>query len=66
MEDEFDALLYVGPPAQVTRAKLPAGLCADQAYMEMRLRRLTLMRTPPGMASPADTLRKYCADATKK
>ena len=42
MEDEFDALLYLGAPADISHATLPPELCADSAYRKMRTERLTL------------------------
>ena len=43
MQDLFDALLYLGPASAVTTAKLPAVLCADEAYREMRRGRMLLL-----------------------
>jgi hypothetical protein len=40
MEDEFDALLYLGPPSSMTRVPFPVELCRDEAYMKMRLGRM--------------------------
>jgi hypothetical protein len=40
MEDEFDALLYLGPPGSMTRRPFPVALCRDEKYMRMRLARL--------------------------
>ena len=42
MEDEFDALLYLGPPGSMTKSPFPAALCRDEKYMRMRLSRLAL------------------------
>jgi len=42
MEDEFDALLYLGPPSSMTTSPFPAALCRDEKYMKMRLSRLAL------------------------
>ena len=42
MEDEFDALLYLGPPSKMTKSRFPAALCRDESYMKMRLGRLAL------------------------
>jgi hypothetical protein len=58
MEDQFDAILYLGPPSSITIAQLPRALCADASYMAMRLHRLTLM---PGGQGQIDTLKSYCA-----
>lgn len=51
MEDQFDALLYLGRPSELTIARVPRSLCADAEYMKMRLGRLTMLgmqdRPPP-------------------
>jgi hypothetical protein len=71
MEDEFDAVLYVGPPSTVTLARLAPSLCADAEYMKMRLGRMAVAEPPgaaypPGVLSPADGLKQYCASVTAK
>ena len=43
MQDLFDALLYLGPASKLTTAKLPAAVCADTAYREMRRHRMLLL-----------------------
>jgi len=43
MQDLFDALLYLGPASTITTAKLPAAVCADTAYREMRRHRMLLL-----------------------
>ena len=43
MQDQFDALLYVGPLSTITTAKLPTTLCADGAYRQMRRDRMLLL-----------------------
>jgi hypothetical protein len=35
-----DAVLYLGPPSAITFSRLPAALCSDPRYVEMRLQRL--------------------------
>jgi hypothetical protein len=40
MEDEFDALLYLGPPTSMTTAAVPAALCQDADFVRRRLERL--------------------------
>jgi hypothetical protein len=63
MVEQFDAILYLGPPSSMTAAKLAPALCSDRAYIEMRLGRLSLIPPPPGATStPADQLKDYCAD----
>jgi hypothetical protein len=60
MEDQFDALLYLGPRSAMTRSRLPARLCLDPAYMEMRLSRMTLV------GQPTEPLKTYCAALSAK
>jgi hypothetical protein len=36
----WDAILYLGPPSDLTFSRLPPALCADRRYTAMRLRRL--------------------------
>ena len=43
LQDQFDALLYLGPPASITFAELPRSRCTDQRYMKMRLGRMALV-----------------------
>jgi hypothetical protein len=66
MQEQFDAVLYLGPKSEITYAKLPKSLCADPEYVEMRAARLSAMR-PPGTPttdpSPADDFRRACKEA---
>ena len=55
MEDQFDALLSLGP--KLTLARLAPALCADDAYFAMRSGRMALA---PGGQSNIDRLRKNC------
>ena len=43
MQDQFDALLYLGPLSTITAATLPASLCADTEYRQMRRSRMLLV-----------------------
>jgi len=62
VEEQSDAILYLGPPSSMTAAKLAPALCSDRAYIEMRLGRLALIPPPPGATfAPADQLKDYCA-----
>jgi hypothetical protein len=65
MQEQFDAVLYLGPKSEITYAKLSKTLCADPDYVEMRASRMAAaMRPPPGApastASPADFFRMRC------
>jgi hypothetical protein len=62
MQEQFDAILYLGPLATMTMAQLAPALCADASYIRMRSSRLTLL-PPPSDApfNPADRLKARCA-----
>ena len=63
MEDQFDAILYLGPPASASISKLSAALCTQPGYLEMRLSRLSLVGPPDNAPiSPADSLKAFCAN----
>jgi hypothetical protein len=67
LEQQLDALLYLGPPSSITMAPLNPLLCADSAYMEMRTQRMTLAAfQPPGAPNPVERLKQYCAAVTAK
>ena len=56
-EEQFDAVLYLGPPSGMTRSLLSPSLCRDAAYMDMRRERLSLL----GMQRNLEQLQSYCA-----
>jgi hypothetical protein len=56
MEDQFDAVLYLGPPSSLTYARVPAALCQDQRFVTKRLERLTRFAPPPEV----ENFRKAC------
>ena len=58
LEDQFDAVLYLGPKSTITLARLPRARCDDPAYMQMRLGRLSLV--PWGQGEIA-RLKRQCA-----
>jgi hypothetical protein len=58
-QEQFDAVLYIGSPSTITYSRMSRALCADAAYMKMRLQRITLMAGPIG-EQVADGLRRYC------
>jgi hypothetical protein len=68
MQDQFDALIYTGPPAPRTVSQLSPALCADPGYMKMRLARLQLATSilPPEGPSPLDQLKQFCASVTRR
>jgi len=60
MEDEFDAMLYLGRRESLTISKLPPSLCADKAYVQMRLKRLALS-VPQARQGFTDAFRRACS-----
>lgn len=46
MEDQFDALLYLGPPASMTTAPVPSALCQDADFVKRRMERLSRFGPP--------------------
>jgi hypothetical protein len=56
MEDQFDALLYLGPPSAMTNATIPAALCRDQEFISRRLQRLERFAPPVEV----ENLKKAC------
>jgi hypothetical protein len=63
IEEQFDAVLYLGPPSAMTIAPLALSRCSDERYMQMRLARLELA---PGGEVQANQLRRYCAERAVK
>ena len=49
-EEQFDALLYLGPETAMTRSGWLPSLCADTAYMNMRFKRIAVAGIPPAEA----------------
>ncbi len=66
MQEQFDALLYLGPTAEITFGDLPKSLCADPEYVEMRASRLSAMRPPgsptTGPSPAAEDFRRRCKE----
>jgi hypothetical protein len=46
MEEQFDAFLYLGPPASMAAAAVPAALCHDVGFVKRRLERLQRFGPP--------------------
>lgn len=66
MEDQFDALLYLGPHSTITFSELPRARCEDPEYMRMRLSRMALFPRFPDGGDPAQPLRDYCSRVLSK
>jgi len=62
MQDVVDAILYLGPPSSITQSRLSRELCADPAYIKMRMDRLTAF----GSSGPADAFKAECAAVLKQ
>lgn len=60
MQEQFDAIMYLGPPSAMTRTKLSPELCKDAEYTKMRLKRFETI-TPPGATDFGSGFRKFCA-----
>lgn len=58
IEDQLDAVLYLGPASAMTEAALSNASCAEPGYLEERLRRIALTGIP---AFEAERARKVCA-----
>jgi hypothetical protein len=56
MEDQFDAVLYLGPRSAITFERLPPALCADAVYLRMRRDRLTALN----QRAEADQFERAC------
>ena len=46
-EDQFDAVMYMGPESSITYSKPSRSLCADPAQVKIRLARIALVGLPP-------------------
>jgi hypothetical protein len=57
-EDQFDAVLYLGPPSAMTSIQWSPAICEDAEFIETRLRRIALAGLPQ---AEADRLKQYCA-----
>ena len=56
MEEQFDALLYLGPPSAMTNATIPAAVCRDAEFISRRLQRLERFAPPVEV----ENLKKAC------
>jgi hypothetical protein len=60
MQEQFDAVLYIGPESSITYSKLNRKTCADQQYMQMRIGRMKIS-AGPNAASAGAELQEYCS-----
>lgn len=56
MEEQFDALLYLGPPSAMTMVTVPRALCEDTAFVDRRIDRLARFGPRPEL----DEWRRAC------
>jgi hypothetical protein len=63
MEDQFDAVLYLGPQSALTNARLSPALCADSGYVEMRMQRMALAGVP---RTEGERFKQTCATIASK
>jgi hypothetical protein len=63
LEDQFDALLYLGPPTSITLSKLSNSKCSDEKYMKMRIERMGMV---PWGKYEIDGLKQMCGESTKE
>jgi hypothetical protein len=62
-EEDFDAVVYLGEPGEMTTLNKGRTRCEDAECMQMRLARLSLVKPPPRapVAALGDLLRRSCA-----
>ncbi len=65
IEEQFDAVLYLGPPTTLTQAQIAEELCSDQEYLDMRLPRLK-MAAENGAPGWLEEFSDYCASITAR
>jgi hypothetical protein len=56
LEKQMDAVLYLGPPGERTMSRLTPELCGNLRYLEMRMRRMTVVGDLRGI----DLLKQEC------
>lgn len=66
MEEQFDALLYLGPFSSITFSKPLASLCRDYAFMEMRKHRANLTDGPEMARVIEEIIKTSCDEVLKK
>lgn len=61
-----DAVLYLGPPTAITFSRLPASLCSDARYLEMRLERVRLLGIVNEESRTREELKRECAPDARR
>jgi hypothetical protein len=57
LQEQMDAILYLGPGSQARTAPTPQTICSDKTYIQMRLQRMKVGGLPPPVI---DQLRTLC------
>lgn len=65
MQEQFEAILYLGPKASITYSKLSPTLCSDREYMDMRLGRMAIYSVPRADDDRAKLI-EYCAKSREE
>jgi hypothetical protein len=60
MEEEFDALLFLGAPSTIKYSAPPSQLCRDRAYLDMRFFRMNLV----GWGAEVEQIKQFCTVVT--
>jgi hypothetical protein len=60
LQDQFDAVLYIGPESAITYSKVSKETCADPEYLPMRIGRKKI-NGGPNDTSAGNKIREYCA-----
>ena len=63
VEDQLDAVLYLGPRSATKQAPLSTAKCSNPRYIEERLRRIALTGIPQ---AEADRVKQLCAGVQPK
>jgi len=63
VEEQLDAVLYLGPAAQMTAIAVPPQACTQSGFLEERLRRIALTGIPD---FEADRVKKICAGGSAR
>jgi hypothetical protein len=58
LEQQFDAVLYLGPPSTRTAITRSKAVCDEPGYVDTRLKRIALAGLPPSVAKE---VREFCA-----
>jgi hypothetical protein len=61
-EEQFDALLYLGPRDKAEAEPLSRKLCSEPGYVDMRLKRIALAALPP---PELERVKKLCHDQAR-